>query len=158
MPYKPNIAKEEWLDRCGVTAGLPLFESVKTPPQSSPLIKGEDIGGVRIPDWIWTGSGIKAEVYNKMKDKFAEDSLLYLRAIIQLGGKATDHEVKDFFNDPDKWTVAIISARRNYFTGDPFYVIKSFPNYKKMGPKKVPNVIWCVDFTRLYSLMSEEVI
>lgn len=152
MPYKANIAKEEYLERCGVTAGLPLFESAKI-PEVLPLAKGEDIGGVRLPDWIWTGSGIKAEVYYKMQNKFAEDSLLYLRAIVQLGGKATDHEVKDFFNDADKWPLHIVSARRNYFTGDPRYIIKSYPGLKKMGPKGSPNVIWCVDFTQLYKLI-----
>lgn len=151
MSWKRNISKEEYLERCGVTAGLPLFESAKT--EILPLSKGEDRGGVRLPDWIWTGTGIKAEVYHKMKDKFAEDSLLYLRAIIQLGGKATDHEVKEFFNDPEKWPLHIVSARRNYFTGDPRHLIKSFPNKTVMGPLGKPNTIWYVDFTRLYQLI-----
>lgn len=154
MPYKRNIAKEEWLERCGITAGLPLFESAKETSPSIPLLtKERGRGEVAMPDWIWTGSGIKAEVYNKMQNKFAEDSLIYLRAIIQMGGKATDHEIKDFFNDPDKWPLHIVSARRNYFTGEPYHVIKGYPGYKKMGPKKVPNAIWCVDFSQLYKLI-----
>ncbi len=151
MSWKRNISKEEYLERCGVTAGLPLFESAKDCHTEHSRSMTDNF---RLPDWIWTGTGIKAEVYHKMKDKFAEDSLLYLRAIIQLGGKATDHEVKEFFNDPEKWPLHIVSARRNYFTGDPRHLIKSFPNKTVMGPLGKPNTIWYVDFTRLYQLIN----
>lgn len=154
MTWNKNIAKEKWIERCGVTAGLPLFESAKVNVPEKKEIKSLD--EFRLPDWIWTGSGIKAEVYHKMKDKFAEDSLLYLRAIIQLGGKATDHEVKEFFNDPEKWPLHIVSARRNYFTGEPRHLIKSFPNKTLLGPMGKPNTIWYVDFTRLYQLVEGE--
>lgn len=150
MSWKRNIAKEEYLERCGITAGLPLFESIKE--SKSPYLR-EGAKGMGLPDWIWTGSDIKAEIYNKMHNKFAQDSLLYLHAIIRLGGKATDHEVKEYFNDADKWPLHIVSARRNYFTGDPFYIIKSYPGLKKMGPKGSPNIIWCVDFAKLYQLI-----
>ncbi len=157
MSYKRNIAKEEWIERCGITAGLPLFENAKSIEQSAEKNQRNSlpyaISDVKLPDWIWTGTSIKAEVFHLMKDKFAEDSLLYLRAIIQLGGRATDHEVKEFFNDPEKWTAAIVSARRNYFVGDPYYLVKSYPGYKKPGPKGIPNVIWCVDFAKLYQLI-----
>lgn len=155
MTWKRNIAKEEYLERCGITAGLPLFESAKDCSSPSPLPKGRIEEGFKIPDWIWTGSGIKAEVYHKMKNKFAEDSLLYLRAIIQLGGRATDHEVKEFFNDVEKWPLHIVSARRNYFTGDPRYIITSYPNKTVIGPKGKPNTLWFVDFTQLYKLIEE---
>jgi hypothetical protein len=153
MTWKRNIAKEEYLERCGVTAGLPLFESAKS--EVLPLAKGEDLGGVRLPDWIWSGSGIKSEIYHKMQNKFAEDSLLYLRAIIQLGGCASDHQVKEFFNDVEKWPLHIVSARRNYFTGHPYYAIKSYPNKTVIGPKGKPNTLWFVDFTQLYKLIEE---
>lgn len=152
MTWKRNILKEEYIERCGVTAGLPLFESAKDCHTEQSRSMTAD---VRLPDWIWTGSGIKAEVYHKMKNKFAEDSLIYLRALIQLGGKATDHEVKEFFNDAEKWPLHIVSARRNYFTGDPYYAIKSYPNKTVIGPKGKPNTIWFLDFTRLYKLIEE---
>jgi hypothetical protein len=161
MTWTKNTAKEEWIDRCGVTAGLPLFESAKSTEHSA---KSNQVGaqlyapGERdLPDWIWTGSGIKAEVYYKMQNKFAEDSLLYLRSIIQLGGKATDHEVKSFFNDQEKWALHIVSARRNYFTGDPYYIIKAYPNKTVIGPRGKPNTIWYVDFTQLYKLIEDKI-
>ncbi len=154
MTWKRNIAKEEYLERCGVTAGLPLFESAKI---EVPLLakEREQKGEVALPDWIWSGSGIKSEIYHKMKNKFAEDSLLYLRAIIQLGGCASDHQVKEFFNDVEKWPLHIVSARRNYFTGHPYYTIKSYPNKTIIGPKGKPNTIWFLDFTQLHKLIEE---
>lgn len=160
MSWKPNIAKEEFIERCGVTAGLPLFESVKESLTKMnqnivPIKSIPEPEVINMPDWIWTGTGIKAEVYHKMQDKFAEDSLIYLRAIIHLGGKATDHEVKEFFNDPEKWPLHIVSARRNYFCGEPRRIIKSFPNKTVKGPMGKPNTIWFVDFSRLYQLIEE---
>lgn len=149
MTWKRNIAKEEYLERCGITAGLPLFESAKENVPVIPAVPAE----IKLPQWIWTGSRIKSEVFHKMKDKFAEDSLLYLRAIIQLGGCASDHQVKEFFNDAEKWPLHIVSARRNYFTGDPYYIIKSYPNKTVIGPKGKPNTLWFVDFAQLYKLI-----
>jgi len=139
MSYRHNTFKEEMINRNGITWGLPLFEN-----------KPSDC---KIPDWIWNGNSIKAEIYSKMKEKFAEDSLEYLNAIIALGGAATDHEVKDYFNDEEKWPLHIVSARRNYFKGHPFYIITSYPGKTKPGPKGKPNTIWYVDFKQLYRLL-----
>lgn len=141
MSFTPNIPKEEMIAQHGITWGLPLFQEKPAAHVS------------KIPDWLWNGYSVKAEVYHKMKDKFAEDSLEYLNAIISLGGRATDHEVKEFFNDNEKWTLAIVSARRNYFKDHPFYIITSYPGQKKPGPKKVPNTIWFVDYTKLFNLL-----
>lgn len=107
-----------------------------------------------MPDWIWTGSEIKASVYQSMKEQFAEDSFEYLKAIIKLGGSATDHDVKEFFNDVEKWPLHIVAARRNYFTGSPYYLIESFPGRNKIGPKGKPNTIWYVNFKNLYTIIN----
>ena len=147
MTWQKNSAKQEWIDRCGVTAGLPLFESVNHSIGTLPLLEPELI---RMPDWIWSGTGIKAAVYNQMKEKFAEDSLEYLNAIIMLGGKATDHEVKDYFNDPEQWPLHIVSARRNYFCNGVDPIITSYPGKTVIGPKGKPNTIWFVNFKNLY--------
>lgn len=156
MPFRPNIAKEEMIQRLGITAGLPLFNQEPDNKSSlPPACRQARLGkGLRdgLPNWLWSGSGIKAEIYNKLKDKFAEDSLEYLNALINLGGRATDHEVKEYFNDNDKWPLHIVSARRNYFTKAPFYIITSFPGQEKQGPKGRPNTIWFINYKNLFTL------
>lgn len=155
MTWQKNTAKEEWIERCGVTAGLPLFESAKTTSPLTPLLTKERElkGEVVMPDWIWSGNGIKASVFNEMKEKFAEDSLEYLNAIILLGGRATDHEVKDYFNDVEQWPLHIVSARRNYFCGGDSPIITSYPGKTVIGPKGKPNTVWFVNFKNLYKII-----
>lgn len=138
------------IDRFGETYGLPLFSTQETSPPA-PLLSKER-GVMKLPDWLWNGNDIKAAVYNAMKDQFAEDSFEYLKALIRLGGRATDHDVKEFFNDVEKWPLHIVAARRNYFTGSPYYLIESFPGQNKIGPKGKPNTIWFVNFKNLYTL------
>jgi hypothetical protein len=139
------------IEEFGITTGCPLFDSAKS---SMPAEKNPGVF-IKHPDWLWNGNGIKAEVYNKLKGKFAEDSFEYLNALIMLGGRATDHQVKGYFNDDDKWGLHIVSARRNYFTKAPFYLIESFPGQKTMGPKGMPNIIWFVNYKNLYNLTLE---
>jgi hypothetical protein len=139
------------IEEFGVTTGCPLFDSAKS---SMPEEKNPGVF-IKHPDWLWNGNGIKAEVYNKLKDKFAEDSFEYLNALIMLGGRATDHQVKEYFNNDDKWGLHIVSARRNYFTMAPFYLIQSFPGQKTMGPKGMPNTIWFINYKNLYNLTIE---
>jgi len=153
MTWKKNIVKSDRIKKFGQTIDLPLFNQDLSLPKPSDDKTPEEI---KIPDWIWDGSSVKAEVYNKMKEKFAEDSLLYLRAIITLGGKATDHEVAEYFNDWQQWPLHIVSARRNYWTGSPYYVIQSFPDRTKQGPRGRPNTIWYVNFSNLYLLIKSE--
>ena len=136
--YKYNEHKAERIMKFGVTVDLPLFNQSES----------------NHPNWLWNGTGIKADVYNKMKNKFAEDSLLYLSALIALGGNATDHEVKEYFNDPEKWPLHIVSARRNYFIKNPFYLVQSFPGKEKLGPKGKPNTIWFINYQNLFKLTS----
>ena len=141
MSYKRNIVKEERINRYGQTVDLPLFNQEREVPK------------IQYPNWIWDGTSVKAEVYNKMKEKFAEDSLEYLNAVISLGGQATDHEVKEFFGDDDKWPLHIVSARRNYFLYEPFYIITSYPKQDKIGPKGKSNTIWFVNYKNLLTLL-----
>jgi hypothetical protein len=136
------------IEEFGVTTGCPLFDSAKS---SMPAVKNPGVF-IKHPDWLWNGNGIKAEIYNKLKDKFAEDSFEYLNALIILGGRATDHQVKNYFNDSEKWTLAIISARRNYFREEPFYLVQGFPDQKIIGPKGVPNTIWFLNYKNLFNL------
>ena len=164
MTWTANPTKEDLIALHGQGYGTPLFDQIGEQTavfKSSGEKQNKTLPATKMPDWIWTGKSVKAEVYNKMKDKFAEDSLVYLNAIIKLGGKATDHEIKNFFDDADKWPLHIVSARRNYFMNKDFLqrygnpIIKSYPGYKKPGPKGSPNIIWCVDFTQLYSILKD---
>ena len=63
MGFDRNTYKEEFLLKNGVTAGLPLFDSAPA---------------VHLPDWIWSGNGIKGEVYAKMALKFSDDCREYI--------------------------------------------------------------------------------
>ncbi|MBI1936690.1 MAG: hypothetical protein HYS25_01055 [Ignavibacteriales bacterium] len=141
--YHINEHKEERIRRLGITADLPLWNQEPSFPK------------VQQPDWLWSGTGIKAELYNKLKDKFAEDSFEYLNALIILGGKATDHEVKEHFNDNEKWALHIVSARRNYFTKEPFYLVTSYPGQEVIGPKGRQNTIWFLNYKNLFKLIME---
>jgi len=153
MTWQKNTAKEEWIERCGVAAGLPLFESAKATSPLTPLLaKERELKGA-VPDWIWSGNGIKAEIYEKMQSKFALDSFDYLNAIIMLGGKATDHQVKEYFNDVEQWPLHIVSARRNYFCNGEYPIISSYPGATIIGPKGKPNTVWYVNFNRLYKII-----
>jgi len=149
MPWKANETKQDMIEEHGQTAGLPLFASVSN-SHSLPLTSI-----VRLPDWIWTGSGIKAEVYNLLKEKFAEDSVEYLKAMMILGGSATDNEVVEYFDDRVKWPPSTVSARRNYWRGSPYYIIESYPDKKKLGPRRVPNTIWYINFSKIHLLLME---
>ena len=144
MSFKRNLLKEEMIGIHGEGYGLPLFGQSSEPSKC-----------VAMPDWIWDGNGVKAPVYYTMKEKFAEDSFEYLHALLYLGGSATDHEVKDYFGDADRWPLHIVSARRNYFCGEPLNIVKSYPDQTKMGPKGKPNTIWFVDFKQLYIIIHE---
>lgn len=129
MGFDKNLFKEEFIRNNGATAGLPLFDSAPT---------------VYLPDWIWSGNGIKGEIYAKMALKFSDNCREYLKGILLLGGQATDHEVKDLL----KWDLHIVSARRNDLKK--LGVICSYPGKRKMGPYGVPNTIWNVNLNQLF--------
>lgn len=140
--YRINADKEARIRSFGITVDLPLFNQ-------------EQFGSnIHHPDWLWSGNSIKAEIYNKMKDRFAEDALEYLNALIALGGKATDHEVKEYFSNDEKWPLHIISARRNYFTKAPYYLVQSYPGKTVLGPKGRPNTIWFLNYKNLLTLLT----
>lgn len=158
MTWTANPTKEELIALHGQGYGTPLFDQIGEQTavfKSSGEKQNKTLPATKMPDWIWTGKSVKAEVYNKMKDKFAEDSLEYLNAIIMLGGKATDHDIKEAFNDVERWPLHIVSARRNYFCGEPFNIITSYPGKTVIGPKGRPNTIWYVNFTKLYQILNQ---
>lgn len=139
MSWKANPTKEEMIERFGQTYGLPLFG--QNNENSYP-------DNYTLPNWIWDGTGIKAEVYRQMQKKFAEDAFMYLRALMQLGGSATDHEVKDLL----KWDLHIVSARRNNLKK--LGVVESYTGKKKIGPHGVANTIWFVNYKNLRTLLN----
>ena len=133
MSYQENSYKREFIERNGQTAGLPLFDNAS----------------VYLPDWIWSGTGLKAEVYARMHLKFSDDAREYLRALILLGGRGTDHEVKDELG----WALHIVSARRNDLKK--LGIVQSYEGNKKPGPYGQPNTIWYVNFKNLYTKINE---
>lgn len=138
MSFEENISKKKLIAQFGQAAGTPLFDSA---------------GSWWLPDWIWNGNDVKAEIFYKMQEKFAADALTYLQALIKIGGSATDHEMKDHFNDVEKWPLHIVSARRNYFKKSG--IVECYGK-TKMGPKGKPNFIWHVNFRNLYKLINGE--
>lgn len=130
--FKNNPELEDRINRFGQTTDLPLFalenKSVKN-----------------IPAWIWDGSGIKAEVYERIKNsrKTNTDALKVLSEIIKKGGKATDHEVKKATG----LDLHIVSARRNDLKKLGW--VTSYGK-KKMGPHGSPNTVWEVNYTKLF--------
>ncbi len=139
MTWQPNTDKSEMIKKHGITWNLPLFDSAPA---------------LQLPDWIWSGSGVKAEVFEQLKNKFNQDAIEYLKAIVSLGGKATDHEVKEKINS-ERFPLHIVAARRNHWCGHPYYIIQSFPDQKKKGPHGVSNTIWFVNFQNLYKIINE---
>jgi len=139
--HTQNEAKVDRINRFGITADLPLFNQEK------------DVPPFQRPAWLFNGNDIKAEIYHKMKNEFAENALTYLNAVLNLGGKATDHQVKEFLDDPERWPLHIVSARRNDLTKEPFYIITSYPGQTVKGPKGKNNVIWFVNYKNLFNLL-----
>lgn len=129
MGFEENLFKKEFIEKNGITAGLPLFDSAPA---------------VYLPDWLWNGKEIKGEIYTRMALKFAADVKEYLRGILLLGGQATDHEVKNLLG----WDLHIVSARRNDLKK--LGIICSYPGRSKMGPYGQPNTIWNVNLNQLY--------
>jgi len=147
MSWKANASKIDRINRFGQTVDLPLFNKETSPP--TPLLSKER--EIRMPDWIWDGSSVKAEVYNELKEKFAEDSVIYLKKLIEVGGRATDNEIMNVFNNKDKWPLAIVSARRNYWKK--IGIIQGFQDKWKLGPHGRKNTIWYVNLKKLKEVM-----
>jgi len=141
--YKRNYDKAEMITLYGAGYDLPLFNQGDN--KAAPAIKQ--------PDWLWNGEGIKAEVLEKMKNKFSEDKFIYLNALIAIGGRGTDHEVKEYLDDIDRWPLHIVSARRNDLMKSPFFLVTSYPDAKKRGPKGMPNTVWFINYKNLQSLL-----
>lgn len=139
MGFALNNYKQKLIDRYGQTYGSPLFDDGRT---------------INLPCWIWSGDGLKAEVYQQMKARFADQHLMYLTALIKLGGSATDaeiaHEIKQMYaaDIPN----STISARRNFFVERG--IVRSFGK-RKLGPKGATNTIWEINYQSLKQYLEE---
>jgi len=133
--------KQERIDRLGITADLPLFNQEKSVP-----VKYQNL-----PDWVFDGSDFSKEAYTKFEEQFNDQEIQYLNAILQLGGKATDNQVREFFDDPIKWPSGKISARRNalIFLG----IINSNPDSFIKGPFRAKNAVLSVNYKKIYMLL-----
>jgi len=134
MPYSPNIKKEEFVKKYGQTAGLPLFDQIRS-----------RIG--HWPDWLWDGSEVKSEAYEIMKAKFNVGKVIYLQTSIKLGGKATDNEIKA----NSVLEINIITARRKNLQHEG--VVSSFDGAKKNGPFGISNTIWFLNYKALQEIL-----
>ena len=127
---KVHPEKVDRINRFGQTADLPLFEQ--------PNLKENK----KYPNWICNGTSVKAEVWSQIKntEKIAKDCWTVLKAIINAGGSATDHEIKQITG----LELHIVSARRNTLIQIGY--VKSSPGKKKMGPHGKLNTLWEIDF------------
>ncbi len=141
LSYKPNILKQERIERFGVTVDLPLFNQEKSLP-----VKYQNL-----PDWVFDGSEFSQIAYNKFEKHLGDQQIKYLNAVIQLGGKATDNDVREYFNDPILWPSGKVSARRNALKD--LGIINSNPDSHVDGPFGSPNAVWSVNFKKLYMLL-----
>lgn len=141
MSYlKPNPLKENLINKYGQTFGLPLFED-KAQYKASPTQRN-------LPNWIWDASGVKAEVYNKLKGHLAESRLKVIMAMLKLGGAATDEEI----HEQSGLRLSSVNARRNELIT--LGVIYSFNYVKKLGSSGVPNTVWHLNLNKLHEFYS----
>ena len=136
MSYlKPNSVKENLINKYGQTYGLPLFEGDKgvikkshlaspsrkkaireshlASPSRKKAIRESHLASPslvsRMPNWIWDASGVKAEVYNKLKKHFSNSRIKVIEAMLKLGGAATDEEISNLSG----LKVSSVNGRRN---------------------------------------------
>lgn len=136
--WKVNEKKKRLIKKYGITAGLPLFDSVL--PSSN------------LPDWIWNGTEMKAEVYEKLSEHYKVKGMMeYIETVIKLGGNATDNEVEASSNLRPN----IITARRNNLMEHG--IVRTFKNGEetlcRMGPYGVKNTIWFLNFKALQEVL-----
>lgn len=141
LSYKPNILKQERIERFGITVDLPLFNQEKSIP-----VKYQNL-----PDWVFDGSDFSKEAYSKFEKHFSDQQIKYLNVVLQLGGKATDNAVREFINDPVLWPSGKVSARRNALIK--LGLVNSNPDAHVVGPFRTPNAVWSVNFKKLYMLL-----
>lgn len=133
--FVKNKAKERIIKKYGETAGLPLFNQIDDVDENNMPI-------IRIPDWVYSGTGNKSKIYHELKDTWHENRIKVLDALIELGGAATDNEVKE----RSKLEVNIVTGRRYDLVqlGLVFAYGK-----KKIGPHGAANTVWCVNFSKV---------
>ncbi|MGK9477889.1 hypothetical protein [Melioribacter sp. OK-6-Me] len=136
MSFKQNMRKLERIQRFGVTVDLPLFNQKDVPEKK------------KLPAWIWDGKGISRRAYDAFKSQFAQKEIEYLRAVLELGGEATDNEIVEILG----WPPGYVSARRNALKE--LGVIVSYGK-TKLGPSGVRNTVWSINFQKLYLIIEE---
>ncbi len=138
MAFGKNILMEELIQVHGAGYGTPLFNQQNEAP-----VKHENL-----PSWVWNGKEVSQEALRKFEKHLQEKEVEYLNAVLNLGGEATDNDVYEFKDK--KWQNGFISARRNSLMK--VGIIVSYGK-KKMGPTgRVPNIIWSVNFKKLFML------
>lgn len=133
MTFTPNLDKQERINRFGQTVDLPLFakEVVEAKPETG------------LPNWIWNGSQIKAEVYDELKFNLSESRMQVVIALLKLGGSGTDVEIVEV----SQMEKSSVNARRNELVK--LGVIKSYPGKVQLGKYGKPNTIWYLCYEKL---------
>ena len=130
MAFVLNRKKIERIQRKGITVDCPLFVGI------------ED--AVYIPSWIWIANEIKRETLDLLCHHFNRQLVMYIKAMVQFGGKATDNDIAKITG----WYPSTVSARRNNLIR--IGIVDVDPEKKKIGPFTAPNKIWSLNFDRLY--------
>jgi hypothetical protein len=120
----PELSRK--IEQYGQTYGLPLFEDK---PEYLP------------PAWIYDGNGIKAAVYENMKNRLPARRLEVLKAFIKLG-KATDQEVAHYLSIE----INMVTGRRDEL--QKAGIIVSYGE-TKIGKYNQPNTVYYVNFKKL---------
>lgn len=143
---KYNKLAEMIEERGDQSLGLPLFEQTTTYKN--------------LPKWIADGSGVKAEVYERIKKHISTtaDLILVMEALLTNGGNATDYEIEQLTGLP----INVITARRNDWME--LGVVSSKVDWqnstdekkvpiKRKGKSNIKVTVWFVDFKKLQELL-----
>lgn len=133
MPsFKINEKKRDLINRHGETFGLPLFD--------------KSASGY-YPNWLCTGSSVKAEVWSKIKntERLNEDAWKILNTMINRGGHLTDNEIEEATG----FRINIITGRRNDLCEAG--LVTGLPPKTKTGKSGRPNKVWHVNYKNLYN-------
>jgi len=132
------MRKLERINRFGITVDLPLFnqhDEVQAKYKT-------------LPSWIWDGKEISRQALDIFREQFAQKEIEYLNAVLKLGGEATDNEIVEMLG----WPPGYVSARRNALKH--LGIIVSYGK-TKTGPSGVRNIVWSINFKKLYLILED---